>query len=230
MASKLFNQGLYNSDAKFLQKLSDAFIFENGITSEYLPRKVMNRDPILNEPLSSVFEEAIQIDVYVENQEMFFPGNQTLGMNGFSYAFNAASLSISRNDFVAKTKLVQPHEGDLIYIHTNKMLFEIINVNAKDAVTSGGRIFTFRVSIKPYSYGEGYSDFSNIKESNSNSGSLIQDMIDSVDDSKWRDGCKDDEQSMVDMKDHLGEQSQNADIECSIGGQIHRDKSSFGFN
>lgn len=230
MTSKLFNQGLYNSDAKFLQKLSNAFIFENGIDAEYLPRKVMNRDPVLNEPLSSVFETAIQIDVYVGNQEMFFPGNQTLNMNGFNFAFNAASLVISRDAFIAKTKMVAPHEGDLIYLHANKMLFEIIDVNAKDSVTSGGRIFTFTCSIKPYTYGEGYADFSDIKESNSNSGSLIDDLVNAVDDSKWRDGCKDDEQSMVDMEEHLGEQAQNADIECSVGGQIHRDKSTFGFN
>ena len=227
MANPLFNQGLFESDATFLRDMHNAFIYDNGIGIEYLPRKVMNRDPIMNEPLSSVFEKAIQLDAYVANQEMFFPGNQSIASNGFGFSFAAASLYISRDEFIAKVMIDAPHEGDLIFIHTNKMLFEIISVNAKDAVVSGGRLFTFTVSIKPYAYGEGYANFDAIKDSNSNSGSLIQDMISAVDDSKWRDGCKDDNQSMKDMKDKLGLQSQNADFECDSGDKIHR--TTFGF-
>nr|CAI3971263.1 head closure Hc2 [Ochrobactrum phage ORM_20] len=230
MTSKLFNQGVFNSDAGFLQKMHNAFIHENGIDIEYLHRTVMNKDPVLNEPLTSVFKEAVQLDAWIASHELFFPGNQTIGMNGFNFAFSAATLHISRPEFLAKVKIDAPHTGDLIFIHTNKMLFEIIDVNAKDSVISGGRIFVFEVSLKPFRYGEGYSNFDDIKDSNSNSGGLIQDMLDMVDDSRWRDGCKDDEQSMKDMKDKLGSQSQNADLECDSGHKIHRDKGNFGFN
>uniref|UniRef100_A0AAU8HZB5 Head closure Hc2 n=1 Tax=Rhizobium phage IG49 TaxID=3129228 RepID=A0AAU8HZB5_9CAUD len=232
MANKLFNHSLFSNDAKFIQSIHDRFIFDNGIDAEYLPRKIMNRDPILNEPLSSVFDEAISLDMYIHNTEMFFGGNQTLGMNGFSFSFGAASVLVSRNEFIAKVKIDSPHEGDLIFLHPNKMLFEIINVNSKDAIISGGRLFTFEIFIKPYSWGEGYASFDNLNDGNTSSPAIdiIKDMVNKVDESKWDDGCKDDQTSMLDMKENLGLQSQNADFECDSADKIHRDVKSFGFS
>lgn len=232
MANKLFNHALFSNDAKFLQDIHNRFIYDNGLGIEYLPRKVMNRDPILNEPLSSVFEEAISLDAYVANTEMFIGGNQSLGMNGFGFAFGAASLLLSRSEFLAKVKYDNPHEGDLIFIHPNRMLFEIVNVNSKDSIISGGRLFMYEVFIKPYTWGEGYASFDSLNDANTSSPAIdiIQDMIGKVDDTKWRDGCKDDDQSMVDMEENLGLQSQNKDFECDSGDKIHRDVKPFGFS
>lgn len=231
MANKLFNHTLFSNDATFIEKIHNRFIYDNGIECEYLPRTVMNRDPILNEPLSSVFKEAIQLDAYISNTEMFFGGNQSLNINGFSFAFSSASLLLSRREFIEKVKIDSPHEGDLIFLRPNQMLFEIINVNAKDAIISGGRLFTFEVFIKPYSWGEGYASFDDLNDANTSSPAIdiIKDMVQHVDESKWNDGCKEDEQSMEDMEKYLGLQSMNKDLECDSGDKIHKDVSSFGF-
>lgn len=232
MANPFFNKNLGNNDFNLINRLEQRNIYDNGVEIEYLPRTVMNRDPILNEPLSSVFDEAIKLDAKVHGHDMFFAGNQSMNMNGFTFSFSSASLLVHREEFIRLTKLREPREGDLVFISANRMLFDIINVNAKDAVISGGRQFTFEIFVKPFTWSEGNVSFNKLNETNTSDPliDIMKDMVGKVDQSEWDSSCKDDDKSMDDMKKNLGNQSMNKDFVCDTKDSIITDLNPFGFN
>ncbi|ASV44685.1 neck protein [Agrobacterium phage Atu_ph04] len=163
MVNPYFKSNFFDNEMNLLADLTDEAIYTTGIEVEYLPRKIVQHDPIMNEPLSSQFNEVYQIDMAIESTESFFAGNESISSIGLAFSFASSSLSVSRRKFTSVTGMQEPLNGDLIFIKQNQMLFEIVNTNVRDPLISGGRHFTFTIFVKPFSIGEGNSSFKESK-------------------------------------------------------------------
>ncbi|QNH71407.1 head closure Hc2 [Rhizobium phage AF3] len=185
MTNPYVNNQFYDNEAELIYSLSDELIFNAGIDIEYLPREVVRMDPVLNEPLSSQFNKVYQLDAYIETTDSFSAGNEIFGPVGLSFNFAAASLSVSRRQFIAITGMREPLEGDLIFIKPNQMLFEITNTNVKDPLISGGRHFTYTIYIQPFKYGEGNTSFENKFQLSTDLQSVLGEFLGHVDQTTW---------------------------------------------
>ncbi|QGZ13877.1 head closure Hc2 [Rhizobium phage RL38J1] len=185
MTNPYVNSQFYDNEAELIYALSDELIFNAGVEIEYLPREVVRMDPVLNEPLSSQFNKVYQLDAYIETTDAFSAGNEIFGPVGLSFNFSAASLSVSRRQFIAITGMREPLEGDLIFIKSNQMLFEITNTNVKDPLISGGRHFTYTIYIQPFKYGEGNASFENKFNLSTDLQSVLGEFLGHVDQTTW---------------------------------------------
>ena len=187
MTNPFFNTQFYDQEADLIYSLSDELIYNSGLEIEYLKRDVVRKDPILNEPLSSQFNEVFRLDVAVESASPFFAGNEIFGPVGLTFGLESTSLAVSRRKFISTTGLDAPREGDLVFISQNKMIFEIVNVNAKDPLLSGGRQFVYVMYVQPFRFGEGKTTF----DTGSKFGQsrvledVLSDLLERVDQTMW---------------------------------------------
>lgn len=186
MVNPFFKSNFFSNELNLLSDLTDEAIENTGIEVEYLPRKIVQHDPIMNEPLSSQFNEVFQLDMAIESTESFFAGNESLSAIGLAFSFSSSSLSVSRRKFTSVTGMQEPLNGDLLFIKQNQMLFEIVNTNVRDPLISGGRHFTFTIFIKPFSIGEGTTSFKDSKFKGSRDlQDTLSDFLSVVDQSEW---------------------------------------------
>lgn len=192
MANPFLSSLIDGYDADLLQSLNDEVIYTKGIEIEYMPRTVMRKDPIMNEALSSQFEDVKVLDAFVLSSELFFPGNEIFGPVGLQFGPTASSLMVSRREFIRITGMQEPVEGDLIFVKANKLLFEITNVNNRDPLISGGRMFSFVIYMHPYQAGEGNTSFPVDKFKTSKTLSEFLDYLtDETEQKKWTENWHD---------------------------------------
>ena len=121
----------------------------------YLPRTLINNDPIYGEESYSRFDAQYYLEMYIKNVEGF--GGQGDFLSKFNLEIrDQVTFTIARrvfNDEVGSyTGFVRPREGDLIYFPLNNKLFEIKFVEHEAIFYQLGSLQTFDLTCELFEY------------------------------------------------------------------------------
>lgn len=144
------------------QNLVESLIIESikqyGKEFFYIPRTLVAVDDILGEDNLSKFQNAYQIEGYLDNIDNF--GGQGAFMSKFGmYIEEQAQITIARSrweDLVSRygTTIIprRPAEGDLLYFPMTDGLFEIKFVEHQNPFYQLGRLYVYKLKIELFQY------------------------------------------------------------------------------
>ena len=152
----------FSQAVKTEQNLVEDLIVESlrmyGHNCFYLPRKIIDENTILGEASVSSFEDAYEIEMYLEGVEGFEGEGDLYSKFGVEVR-DTATFVISRRSwerFVSlDTNLVtglRPNEGDLIYFPLSKSVFEIKFVEHENPFYQLGKLYTFKMTCDLFEY------------------------------------------------------------------------------
>ncbi len=158
MATNVF----FNHAVQTEQNLIEDLIVESlrfyGHNCYYLPRKIVNEDTILGDAAESSFEDAYEVEMYLEGTEGFEGEGELYSKFGIETR-DSASFILSRRSWERFVSLdanlatgLRPNEGDLIYFPLSKSLFEIKFVEHENVFYQMGKLYTFKLSCDLYEY------------------------------------------------------------------------------
>ena len=144
------------------QNLTENLIIESirqyGQEFYYIPRTLVALDDILGEDSLSKFENAYQIEGYLDNVDNF--GGNGMFMSKFGmFIEEQAQITIARarwENLVSKygTTIIpsRPAEGDLLYFPRTKGLFEIKYVEHQNPFYQLGRLYVYKLKVELFQY------------------------------------------------------------------------------
>ena len=130
MATNLY----FSQSVKSEQDLYENIVIESlkmyGQDIFYMPRTLVAEDKIFGEDVASKFEDAYQIEMYLENIDNF-DGDQELFSKFGVEIRDRATLHVSRRrwqevTFDHSSSQSRPNEGDLIFLPLSNQIFEIM--------------------------------------------------------------------------------------------------------
>ena len=164
------------------QRLYENLIIEQlrafGHDVYYLPRKLVNEDTLFGEDRLSSFNDAYQIEMYLDNIEGFEGQKEMMTRFGLDMQ-DEATWVVSKRRFEQLISTDQnlivttrPNEGDLIYFPLAKKLFEISFVDQDDPFYQIANLPVFKMRCRPFEYSSevmdtGVSDIDGIQTSES---------------------------------------------------------------
>lgn len=158
----------YAGEQKLIDDLTIELIQIKGHNFKYLPRTMDNEDTLLGDSIVTSFNEADEIEMYIESVDGFGGEGDMLSQFGFELRDTANLIvSITRWEEVMGEN-TRPDEGDLIYFPLTNGLFEISFVDAENVFYQQSKLYAYRISIQQFSYS--HEDF--------NTGDLDIDQID----------------------------------------------------
>lgn len=123
----------------------------NGTDVIYLPRKTINRDDILNEDSSNIFDSAFEIEMYINSNEGFAGAGDIISKFGLDVQ-DEIGFIVHKERFIEESKLPSPREGDLIYLYMSKTLFDIKFVEHEKPFYSMGKNQVFELTCEKFQY------------------------------------------------------------------------------
>ena len=125
----------FNQAVKSEQNLVEDLVVESlrmyGHNCYYLPRKIINEDTILGDAANSSFEDAYEVEMYIEGTDGFEGEGDLYSKFGVEVR-DQATFVISRRTWERFVSLdanlvtgLRPNEGDLVYFPLSKSLFEV---------------------------------------------------------------------------------------------------------
>ena len=152
----------FNQAVQTEQNLVEDLVVESlrmyGHNVYYLPRKIVNEDTILGEAANSSFEDAYEVEMYLEGVEGFEGEGDLYSKFGVEVR-DSATFVISRRTWERFVSLdvnlatgLRPNEGDLIYFPLSKSLFEIKFVEHENPFYQLGKMFVFKLSCDLFEY------------------------------------------------------------------------------
>ncbi len=152
----------FNHAVKTEQNLVEDLIVESlrfyGHNCYYLPRKIVNEDTILGDAAESSFEDAYEIEMYLEGNDGFEGEGELYSKFGIETR-ESAHFVLSRRSWERFVSLdtnlatgLRPNEGDLVYFPLSNSLFEIKFVEHENTFYQLGKLYTFKLSCDLYEY------------------------------------------------------------------------------
>jgi hypothetical protein len=128
-----------------------------GFDILYIPRTIVNLDPLFLEDPLSKFDKAYALEAYLENVTGFASSDI---LSKFGLQLNdSGTFVISKKrwaDVVGSNPGLQlpnrPAEGDIIYFHPTHSYFEIKKVNGLDPFYQLGKLYTYKLEVELYTY------------------------------------------------------------------------------
>lgn len=124
----------------------------------YMPRKITNVDEILNEDVSSRFDSAFNIEMYIENVDGYEGDGILMSKFGLEIR-NQMKLVVSRKRWDASVGVwnagynnFRPSEGDLIYMPTVKGVFEIKFVELETPFYQLQNLPVYKITCELFEY------------------------------------------------------------------------------
>jgi hypothetical protein len=146
------------------QRLVEGLIIESikiyGFDTYYLPRTEVARDNLFLEDPASKFQNAIPLEMYLENVDGF-AGESTIMSKFGLESRDSATFVVARmrwEDLIGKGRsnsLVLPNrpaEGDLIYLPLTNSFFEIKKVDAHNPFFQLGKLYVYKLECELYQY------------------------------------------------------------------------------
>lgn len=168
------------SEQRLIENLIVETIKIYGFDVYYLPRTEVNRDTIFNDDQLSRFENAIPLEMYLENVDGYGGDGDLMSKFGIEIRDTATFVLVRSRwqDVVAKDRsssLVLPNrpaEGDLLYMPMTKSFFEIKKVDAHDPFYQAGKLYVYKLRCELYQYSSeefntGIADVDVIEDENS---------------------------------------------------------------
>jgi len=154
-----FNQFTYVPEQDLTNDLVVESIQIHGHDVKYIPRTTEFIDNIFNETRNNSYDDAVTIEMYLQNVEGFEGDGDLLSKFGVEVRDSMNLIcSVTRwNDEVGSaTGLTEPREGDLIYLPMTDHLLEIKFVEDEEVFYQLGKtyIYTFRCEFFEYNQEE----------------------------------------------------------------------------
>ena len=152
-----FERGGTTSEKRLLEDLIAENIQIHGHDCYYLPRKLINRDLILNEDTLAKFNTAYLIEMYFEGDS--FQGEQEM-MSKFGLEIREdTTFVVSKRRFEElvsdNANLIaagRPNEGDLIYLPFMKSFFEILFVEDQEPFFQLNNLPVYKLRVTRFEY------------------------------------------------------------------------------
>ena len=124
----------------------------------YIPRKMAGTDDIFGEDISSSFEDAYLIEMYVDNVDGYEGEKELMSKFGLDIQ-DDATFTVARRrweQFAAIDNNIiessRPNEGDLVYWPKGNKLFEITFVDHDDPFYQVHNLPTYKLKCKTFEY------------------------------------------------------------------------------
>ena len=152
----------FNTGTTAEQRLYENLIIEQlavfGQDVYYLPRKLVNKDTLFGEDVSSSFNDAYIIEMYLDNIEGYEGQKEMMTRFGIDMQ-DEATWVVSKRRFEELISTDQnlivssrPNEGDLIYFPDGKKLFEISFVDHDDPFHQIQNLPVFKMRCRTFEY------------------------------------------------------------------------------
>ena len=152
----------FNQAVKSEQNLVEDLVVESlrmyGHNCYYLPRTIVNEDTILGEAANSSFDDAYEVEMYLDGVDGFEGEGDLYAKFGVEVR-DSATFTISRRTWERFVSLdvnlatgLRPNEGDLIYFPLSKSLFEIKFVEHENPFYQLGKLFVFKMTCDLFEY------------------------------------------------------------------------------
>ena len=159
--SPYFLQGSSN-EQRLVQDLINEQLKIYGQDVVYLPRNVINKNTIMKEVTSSVFDDAYRMEAYLLNYEGFEGNGDILSKFGVQTT-DQVTFVVSKEryeDFIspfmsADSQIelaTRPEEGDLIYLPLDNTMFEIKYVEGKKPFYQLNNLYVYTLSCEVMDY------------------------------------------------------------------------------
>ena len=154
----------FSQKVKSEQRLYEDIIIESlkmyGQDVYYLPREIVNKDPVFADDVPSKFNSSYKIEMYIENTEGFDGEGDLMTKFGVELRDQATFIVARRrwSDTVRKyaneINSVRPREGDLIYLTLSNTLFEIMHVEHEQPFYQLSNLPTYKLRCEKFEYSD----------------------------------------------------------------------------
>lgn len=154
----------FSQKVKSEQRLYEDIIIESlkmyGQDVYYLPRDIVNKDPVFFDDVPSRFNSSYKIEMYIENSEGFDGEGDLMTKFGVELRDQATFIVARRrwSDTVRRydneINSVRPREGDLIYITLSGSLFEIMHVEHEQPFYQLSNLPTYKLRCEKFEYND----------------------------------------------------------------------------
>ena len=154
----------FSQKVKSEQNLFEDIVIESlkmyGQDVYYLPRDIVNKDPIFGDDIPSRFNSAYKIEMYIENVDGFDGEGDLMTKFGVELR-DQATFIVARRRWDQTVKRydndinsVRPREGDLIYLTLSNTLFEIMHVEHELPFYQLSNLPTFKLRCEKFEYND----------------------------------------------------------------------------
>lgn len=148
------------SEQRMIENLITETIKIYGFDVYYLPRTEVARDNIFEDDALSKFENAIPLEMYLENVDGYGGEGDLMSKFGIEIRDTATFVLVRGRweDVVAKDRSSslalpnRPAEGDLLYMPMTKSFFEIKKVDAHDPFYQAGKLYVYKLRCELYQF------------------------------------------------------------------------------
>lgn len=154
----------FRPNVKSEQNLFEDIIIESlkiyGQDVYYLPRDVVNKDPILGDDIPSRFNSSYRIEMYIENVDGYDGDGSLFTKFGIELRDQVTMIvarrrwkqTVARND--NEINSVRPREGDLLYIPMTNAMFEITEVKHEQPFYQLSNLPTYKLRCEKFEYND----------------------------------------------------------------------------
>lgn len=157
-------RNIYFSDnVRSEQELYEDIIIESlkmyGQDVYYLPRDIVNENPIFGDDVPSSFNSSHRIEMYVENPDGF-EGGDVYAKWGVEIR-DQVTLIVSRKRWLQTVRSndneisgTRPYEGDLLYLPLSRSMFEIMHVEHEQPFYKISDLPTYKLRCELFEYND----------------------------------------------------------------------------
>ena len=160
MATNLY----FSQKVKSEQSLYEDIVIESlkmyGQDVYYIPRDIVNKDPIFGDDIPSRFNSAYIVEMYIDNPEGFDGEGDIFTKFGVELR-DQATFVVARRRWQQTVKRydneitsVRPREGDLIYLTLSNTLFEIMHVEHEQPFYQLSNLPTYKLRCEKFEYND----------------------------------------------------------------------------
>ena len=138
---------------ELLNSLTREVIKINGVDVLYLPRSVIKEDTLLGEDTLSKFENAYEVEMYINTAEGFGGEGDMISKFGLDIK-DELILVVNKERFYIECGIATPREGDIIYLPLSKGLYEVKFVEDEKPFYSLGKNTVYELTCETFVYSE----------------------------------------------------------------------------
>ena len=138
---------------ELLNSLTREVIKINGVDVLYLPRSVIKKDTLMGEDTLSKFENAYEVEMYINTAEGFGGEGDMISKFGLDIK-DELILVVNKERFYIECGIATPREGDIIYLPLSKGLYEVKFVEDEKPFYSLGKNTVYELTCETFVYSE----------------------------------------------------------------------------
>ena len=125
----------------------------------YIPREIVNKDPIFLDDVPSRFTDAYKVEMYIENIEGFEGEGDLFTKFGIELRDQATFIVARRRwkqligNYLDENKF-RPREGDIIYLPLSESMFQVMKVETETPFYQLSNLPTFRLQCELFEYSD----------------------------------------------------------------------------